>query len=89
MENGKQDICKLEIENCQIENGKLKMGVVIPPNTTASVVLEKAKRDSLQEGGQAIQGGNGILNIQSNEVGVQIEIGSGAYFFEYEVQPCS
>lgn len=63
--------------------GKMEVEVVIPPNTTARVMLPFALLDSLTECGKDIGNAEGICKYEQTGKGVELEVGSGEYRFVY------
>jgi alpha-L-rhamnosidase len=65
----------------EIDNGILRLHVVVPPNTTAEITLPKANLGKVTEGGNPIM----QAHPQAKEVNgnVILEVGSGKYDFEY------
>ena len=66
-----------------IENDQFKLNIVVPPNTTAKVILPNADLQKVKESGQVLKKGNGIHDFVQNGENVEINLGSGAYFFSY------
>ncbi|MGC4031739.1 MAG: glycoside hydrolase family 78 protein [Tepidisphaeraceae bacterium] len=57
-----------------IEAGKLKLNVLIPPNTTATVVVPTAGSGDVTEA-------SGVMPVESSGSAVRFEIGAGSYEF--------
>jgi len=57
----------------KIENGTIKVNLVIPPNTTSTVTLPRAKADDIRN----------VDNVQEMDNKVKFDLGSGNYEFEY------
>ena len=67
--------------------GRMKVTVIVPPNTTATVKLPDARIDQVLEGGQALTASQGILQTAQQEKTAVIETGSGKYEFVYPWSP--
>ncbi len=67
----------------QIDNGKFKLRVTIPPNTTALIRLPGAAKAIITEGGRAITGQKDYKNLESKGNDAELKVGSGIYQFEY------
>jgi len=67
----------------KIDGRAFELAVEIPPNTTATVRLQDARRAEVTEGGQALAAGNGITSWRQDGAAVVIEVGSGLYRFAY------
>jgi alpha-L-rhamnosidase len=65
------------------EDDAMFVEVIIPPNTTASVLLPKANRKVLLENGTAIDQTAGISSVKQIATGVELTLGSGDYRFTY------
>lgn len=70
----------------KIENGHFTLGVTIPANTRATVVLPSAQAAQVLESAKPLKIGNGILNFSQDLEGVKLELGSGIYNFKYPWQ---
>ena len=66
----------------EIKDGKFHYEVVIPANTTASVTLPEATPDSILLNNSKLKSDLLKTLRQTNE-GVQLELGSGTYQFNY------
>ncbi len=55
--------------------------IVIPPNTTATVMLPGAALEKVCEGGLPLRDATGITEYRQTEDGVCLELGSGTYKF--------
>jgi alpha-L-rhamnosidase len=62
---------------------KMTLNVEIPPNTTATVRLPKAKLTDVRESGKSLDGSEAVTNPLQDKDAVVIRIGSGRYSFEY------
>ena len=69
----------------EIQKGMMRVQVIIPPNTTATVRLPSAILETVLESGSKIQSGLDIFSITQDGENVTLEVGSGSYVFEY---PC-
>ena len=67
----------------ELKDGKFELNVEIPPNTTATVRLPKAKLDSVTESGVPVAGSAGIRNTRQDGDSVLVEVGSGRYVFRH------
>ncbi|MDN5287137.1 MAG: alpha-L-rhamnosidase [Mucilaginibacter sp.] len=68
-----------------IDNGIFTLDVIVPPNTTAQVILPSVS-DSITEGGVNINTEKEITNIQKVGTDEQMSVGSGTYHFVYTLQ---
>lgn len=66
-----------------LPDGKTVISVTIPPNTDAVVTLPNAQLDHVTESGTSLTEAAGIRRHVIIEEGVQVELGSGQYRFEY------
>ncbi len=66
-----------------MENETFNFEVVLPANTIGLIKLPNAKWEELKESGNAIKKGNGIVSYKQEDETLLIEIGSGAYEFNY------
>jgi alpha-L-rhamnosidase len=69
----------------KVENEIFKCDVVIPVNTTAIVILPYAALKDVTENSMAIQQVKGITKIRELGENVEINLGSGAYHFQYKI----
>lgn len=67
----------------QIENGKFKLKVTIPPNATALIKLPGAAKANITESGKAIKGQKSYSGLTYKGSDAEITVGSGVYLFEY------
>lgn len=67
----------------QIEADKMRVNIVIPHNTTATVTLPGAKMESLTESGKPVICGELSSRCRETDEGVIIELLSGEYLFVY------
>ena len=68
------------------KEGRMKVDVAIPPNTGATVRLPGVELSKVQLDGVALKVGEGVLEIRQDGEDAVVEVGSGAYAFEYEIQ---
>ena len=64
------------------ENGKLRLSVTIPANTTAVVILPTSKPDSITESGHPLAQAEGVTVKGSDAAQTTLELGSGRFTFE-------
>ncbi len=69
----------------EIKEGRMRVTIEIPPNTTASVRLPKARLDQVQEGGRPLAGAVGITRSLQEDKTAVLEVGSGRYDFQYPI----
>ncbi|MNJ40129.1 hypothetical protein D3C77_350150 [compost metagenome] len=66
-------------------DGKLRLAVTIPANTTADILLPSAMDESrATESGRPLQEAAGIESVQATGQGILVTVGSGSYTFEIE-----
>jgi alpha-L-rhamnosidase len=81
----------LESPHGLIQSGWEKKGNVvsytisIPANTTATIKLPKATTQTLSEGKQLVTSGKSFKNVKQENDGVSLEVGSGTYNFQYQM----
>lgn len=63
------------------ENGRLKLNVTIPPNTTAVVHIPTTSEKDVTEGGKTISGNAGLKFLKSENGKSIYEVTSGSYEF--------
>jgi alpha-L-rhamnosidase len=66
-----------------VENGRMRLNVIIPANTRAVVCLPGATAGQVTEGGVPLAQAEGAANPAQIGADTQVEVGSGAYCFEY------
>jgi alpha-L-rhamnosidase len=67
----------------EIANGKLTVTIEVPPNTTATVRLPKAKLSEVSEAGKPLEEGRAdISHARQAGDAVMLDVGSGKYVFE-------
>lgn len=71
------------VSEWRIRDGEIDVQVVIPSNTTATVVLKGAVLSQLKEGERLLNTENGIQSAVETSDGVKLYIGSGKYRFTY------
>lgn len=69
-----------------IDSGKIELVTVVPPNTSATVLLPDAALAGVQENGQELQAVRGIHSAEQLGQSVKITVGSGEYRFGYALQ---
>ncbi len=70
----------------ELKEGRLRVTIEIPPNTSATVRLPSAKLENVTENGRPLAGTKGVLS-SVQEVGTAvIEVGSGQYQFAYPAE---
>ena len=67
----------------EIEGGTLRLTVVIPPNTRATVRLPGATLDEVQEGDVPLEQAEGIRSAEQVAAAVEVQLGAGQYVFGY------
>ncbi len=67
----------------EIKDGRFRLEVEIPPNTTATVLLSNAKISDVTESGGPADKAEGVGRLVQNGRFAQLEIGSGRYSFSY------
>lgn len=70
------------LSSWQLTNDQVEMEVEVPPNTTADILLPKAKLADVFEGGQPLVSSD-IHSFIETADGVRVTVGSGAYQFIY------
>ena len=66
----------------KIADGKFTLTLEVPPNTTATVRLPKAKLDQTTEGQKPVVGRSDLQGARQAADAVLVEVGSGTYVFE-------
>jgi alpha-L-rhamnosidase len=69
----------------ELQDGRMRVNIEVPPNTTASVRLPKARLSQVQESGKPLSLGKGITRSLQEESTAVLELGSGRYEFQYPV----
>ncbi|EDM35463.1 rhamnosidase A [Pedobacter sp. BAL39] len=69
----------------RLEDGLMKMEVVVPVNTTATIVLPKAAGKQVRETGMELIKVAGISAITNASKDLSLKTGSGTYHFEYKM----
>jgi len=67
----------------EIKDGRFRLDVEIPPNTTATVRLPNARVESVSEGGAPLGRAAGVSQVAQDGRSVQFTVGSGRYAFSY------
>ena len=70
----------------ELKEGKMVLRVEVPPNTTASVRLPKAKLEQVTESGKSVQSSPGISGARQSDDAVIAEVGSGSYIFDFSYE---
>jgi len=65
---------------------KMEVEAVIPPNTTAEIILHGATTETITESGSALLEALGILKVEDLQGRVSITVGSGRYWFAYNCE---
>jgi len=65
----------------KLDQGKLSMNVIIPPNTTATIRVPTSAPDQVQESGRPISKLEGVKILRSEPDALYLEVGSGKYLF--------
>jgi alpha-L-rhamnosidase len=75
----------IALSSWKISNGIFQLDVVVPPNTTAEVVLPKTGNEKITERQ------TNVLKSNSEKAGndTKVKLGSGNYHFEYSWKPAS
>ncbi|GGN99225.1 alpha-L-rhamnosidase [Saccharibacillus kuerlensis] len=66
-----------------ISEDSIKLKAVIPPNTTAEIVLPHARLESVREQSTAIEQADGVFSCIQEDDRVILQVGSGTYSFSY------
>jgi len=66
----------------KLADGKMVLHVEVPPNTSTTLRLPKAKLEQVTEGGKALAGRADLLGVRQAGDDVIVEVGSGKYEFE-------
>jgi alpha-L-rhamnosidase len=69
--------------NWERKDGKMRLSVRIPANTTATIALPNAKIEQITEGGKKLADSADFKNITTEGQAVKIDVGSGVYVFEW------
>lgn len=69
--------------NWEQKDGKTRLNVRIPPNTTATITLPNAIIEQITEGGKKLSASSDFRNIRADGKAVKVDIGSGVYAFEW------
>jgi len=65
------------------DDGAARLDAVIPPNTTAVVILPGADPETVRERGRRLEDCEGVRSVSVSEDGVTVEVGSGEYEFVF------
>jgi alpha-L-rhamnosidase len=66
-----------------LKTNKIEVNIEIPPNTTATVKLPKAKQEDVKESNKSLDNIDAITDIREERNAVVMTVGSGRYSFEY------
>lgn len=64
-----------------IKENKFYYDVVIPPNTTAQIIILSGKKDKLMMNGKEIIGSSDVKIVERNDVNIILEVVPGSYSF--------
>jgi alpha-L-rhamnosidase len=67
----------------RLADQKMIVNIEIPPNTTATVRLPKAKLANVKESGKSLENSEAITDIHQDADAAVMRVGSGRYSFEY------
>lgn len=67
----------------KLENGKMIMDVIIPPNTTAKIILPNSASAAITESNAPLDKSTYLKDIARNGNNTELVAGSGTYHFEY------
>jgi alpha-L-rhamnosidase len=67
----------------RLDGQKMTVRIEIPPNTTATVRLPRAKLKGVTEGGKPLGKSEAVTEAVQDEDAVVMRVGSGQYSFEY------
>ncbi len=71
----------------ELLDSKMVLELIIPANTLATVLLPKASINSIKDKGISLKDEiEGVYNYIEHKEGVQLEIGSGEYLFEFDIK---
>ncbi len=65
------------------DNGAMELLVIIPPNTTADIVLPGANSSKVRESGATLEQADGLTAIEQRADSVSMKAGSGNYHFTW------
>ncbi len=63
----------------EIKDKKMRLNLVVPPNTTATAILPNAQLDSVKEGVKKLGKVDGVITSEQKGSDVVLELGSGTY----------
>ncbi|MDZ7371065.1 MAG: glycoside hydrolase family 78 protein [candidate division KSB1 bacterium] len=69
------------VSSWKLQDGKMLLEVVVPPNTTATVILPKIAPEQVMEQGKRLRDIKGVLGFEQKDQKLVIRIGSGSYQF--------
>jgi len=67
--------------NWKLDQGKLFLTVVVPPNTTATIRIPTSSPEQVQELGTPVSKAKGIKVLRSESDALLLDVGSGSYQF--------
>jgi len=67
----------------ELDASSMRVDVTVPPNTTATLLLPKARSNEVTESGQLLASAGGVTQVRDQDGGVLALIGSGTYSFRY------
>ena len=70
-----------------IADNTLSLTAIIPPNTTADIVIPTSSTGSVLEGGEPISSSNGIIEAKASDKELTVTVGSGSYKFSAPIAP--
>jgi alpha-L-rhamnosidase len=77
------------ISEWKLIDNRMKMEIEVPPNTTAVVILPDALVDTVRENDILLKNNThnieGIYNYKDIDEGVELEVGSGKYCFDFKL----
>ena len=76
------------VSDWKVEGSAISLRVVIPPNTTATVVVPAAEGSVITEGGQPAEKTEGVKFIRNEPGAAVYEVQSGTYEFHSSRRSC-
>ncbi|OPZ64532.1 MAG: Bacterial alpha-L-rhamnosidase [bacterium ADurb.Bin478] len=67
----------------EIKDKKMRLNLVVPPNTTATAILPNAQLDSVKEGVKKLGKVDGVIASEQKGSDVVLKLGSGTYNLAY------
>ena len=68
----------------KIAEGRFRLDVRVPDNAAATVTLPRTTKSAVTESGVRLAQAEGVCDIQREDAGVTLRVGSGSYHFEYD-----